>query len=471
MFRHLPFLGAGVLALLCTLGNPGPVNAQRKSPSFGISTQRVPSPGVASGISRGVPLTFRKRTSLESPTTPGKGRPPTPGKGKPPGWSRFPESPKKGTLRRTDWSHSRWESRHGRHGIGFHGNPGARYLWGFRFGNSDSPFATGVVTGGSPGTVMSGSPGAVMSASPGGPSYTPGPDGNGAAWTDTADVMRAYAQIIKSAGEAQLLREEAELLRLEKLKQSAETRRYVESITPSWSEEQARIDGRRVDNARRTSNATEISSGHALNVLLGDLRKSMGKKGLSSPISLGEDVLKHLNVTAKENHGNLALLRNDGNFSWPHALALKETLSEEDRRAIRAKAQTALQQSVGGYAAGKTLADLRIVLSTAREKLARKVNDIPTPDYLEAKRFLNDFDAARIALENGEAVPYFNFQKWISGGKTIQEVADYMLREGLLFASARPEDARAYRAMHGALAAYDAAVNPVAATVSSKERP
>jgi hypothetical protein len=352
-----------------------------------------------------------------------------------------------------------------------HAIPGAGYIGGFRFGYLDSPFATGVVTGGSPGTVMSGSPGTVMSGSLGAPSYMPGPDGNGAAWTDTADVMRAYAQIIKSAGEAQLLREEAELLRLEKLKQSAETRRYIESITPSWSEEQARIDGRRVDNARRTSNASEISSGRALNVLLGDLRNSMGKKVLVSQTSLGEDVLKHLNVTAKENHGNLALLRNDGNFSWPHALALKGTLSEEDRHAIRAKAQTALQQSALGYAAGKTLADLRNMLSSAREKLAKKVNEIPTPDYLEAKRFLNDFDAARIALENGEAVPYLNFQKWISGGKTIQEVVDYVLREGLLFASARPEDARAYRAMHGALAAYDAAVNPVAATVSSKERP
>jgi hypothetical protein len=197
----------------------------------------------------------------------------------------------------------------------------------------------------------------------------------------------------------------------------------------------------------------------------------MGKLPPSNPIPLGENVLRHINVTAKENHGNLALLRDYGRFTWPHALTAKGMVSPEDQMNIGLKAQTAVQEALRGSVPRETVADLKTALSAVGDKLIRKVNDIPGRDYLEAKRFLNNFDAACIALDNGEAVGYFNFQQWIGGGKTIQEVVDYLAREGLLFAPAIHEGESAYRAAHSALAAYDLDVSPPASTLASTERP
>ena len=56
-------------------------------------------------------------------------------------------------------------------------------------------------------------------------------------------------------------------------------------------------------------------------------------------------------------------------------------------------------------------------------------------------------------------------------GKTIQDVVDYMVQEGLEFASAVPGDEGAYRALHSALASYNMQVNSqlAAAGTTSKE--
>ena len=106
----------------------------------------------------------------------------------------------------------------------------------------------------------------------------------------------------------------------------------------------------------------------------------------------------------------------------------------------------------------------------ARAKIPKRINSTPAGDYLEAKRFLNNFEAACVALEKGEAVPYFRFQNWIDKGMTIQDVAGYMIREGLYFAPAVPGDEQAYRALHSALAAYDVEVHALVSTVAAKAR-
>lgn len=286
-----------------------------------------------------------------------------------------------------------------------------------------------------------------------------GGDGGGPVVTaDPANILRAMTEAAKGNQEAYILREEAEQMKLDTLKKRAETDNYIKSITPTWGERQAKIARDLLANAQNTTNPIEISSGRALNVLLNDLRKYIGKKSFSST-PLGEDVLRRINVTAMENHGNLGLLRNDGNFTWPHALTQKGITSAEDREEIESRARALLQQAALGYVPRNDLAELEGLLNAISTKLARKANEIPGAQYLDAKRFLHGFNAARIALETGEGPAYFKYQKWISGGKTIQDVVDYMVQDGLQFASAIPGDESAYRAVHSALAAYDMEVN------------
>jgi hypothetical protein len=146
-------------------------------------------------------------------------------------------------------------------------------------------------------------------------------------------------------------------------------------------------------------------------------------------------------------------------------------VSKEERETIELKARAAVQQAVQGNLPKSVLTGLRSFSNTTRERLFKRINSIPGSDYLEAKRFLNNFDAAVLALEKGETVPYFRFQNWIDKGKTIQDIADYMIREGLSFAPAVPGDEQAYRSLHSALAAYDMEVHQlVAAAAAAKAR-
>ena len=71
------------------------------------------------------------------------------------------------------------------------------------------------------------------------------------------------------------------------------------------------------------------------------------------------------------------------------------------------------------HAIGVVFKDMRAEVDHIREQLFKKINEIPTSQYLEGKRFVNDFDDARLALERGEALTQVNYQKWAGGGKNL----------------------------------------------------
>ena len=89
----------------------------------------------------------------------------------------------------------------------------------------------------------------------------------------------------------------------------------------------------------------------------------------------------------------------------------------------------------------------------------------------EAQVFLvqDVVDGLMLALEKGDAVAYFNFQKAAAGFKNVQELAKYMIERGLRFAPSVDGDDAAYTAMHTALATYDVAVNAQQIASTSKE--
>jgi hypothetical protein len=73
---------------------------------------------------------------------------------------------------------------------------------------------------------------------------------------------------------------------------------------------------------------------------------------------------------------------------------------------------------------------------------------------------LDDFDAAVVALRKGDAVLYLDYaQKFAKGGRTVQELVEYMTKNGLKFAPAMPGDERAYQAVQTALAAQSLALH------------
>jgi hypothetical protein len=103
--------------------------------------------------------------------------------------------------------------------------------------------------------------------------------------------------------------------------------------------------------------------------------------------------------------------------------------------------------------------------------LAGKISQIPTAQYVEAKRFLNNFDDAVDALASGDALAYLDYQKFASQPRTVQDLVAYMADKGLQFAPAVEGDEQYYQALHTALAAYDVAVNTQLAAAAPAAAP
>jgi hypothetical protein len=239
---------------------------------------------------------------------------------------------------------------------------------------------------------------------------------------------------------------------------------YIRANTPTFTEEQLKIAKDRLKRIQTMASPSEIWMGKSLNVLLEDLRAS-NKKAPIEPIHLSDGILRHLNVTQK--NANLGLLRDNGRFDWP--IALQDQVPEEKRKEIELKAQNLIYKAANGKIDDAILKDLQKDMERIRETLVKNVNQTPTSQYIDAKRFLNDFEDARSAVAQGDGVKYFEFQKFVANGKTVQDVVNYMVERGLKFAPAVAGDEAAYQAFHSALAAYDIAMSTQVASTSSKE--
>lgn len=294
------------------------------------------------------------------------------------------------------------------------------------------------------------------------PYYGIGPVGG--ALMGMADVYRAYGTLIMNREEAYAMREKAVQAKLETRKKRFEVEMYIRSNTPTFVEEQTRIARDTLKRIQGHSMPAEITSGKALNLMIDDVRKFPGRKVALDQATISEHILLQLNVTAT-NFG-LGVLRNDGKISWP--VAVVELMQAEQLRTLEGQAQALVKGAVVGKMDPNVFRDFSAELDRASDSLSKRVNDIPGPQYLDAKRFLDDLKNARTALEKGEAQNQAKYQKAISGGKSAQEVADFMIREGLRFAPAAGQDEAAYRAFHSALVAFDIALNSEAPLPSAK---
>jgi len=344
-------------------------------------------------------------------------------------------------------------------------NPGAANpaFGGPGFVNPYTPFGGGIANpytpggaGSNPYTPGSGSGG--FGGLPGGGYFSiiPPQMAEGYTLMGTAQIMQAYGTVVTADQQARIIQEQAKQARIQTEKMRFDFEMYKRANTIPYSEEQRRIARNTLKRVQAAANPHEVANGKSLNILLHDLEGVLGKKIAAEPITMSEDVLKHVNVTTR--NGNLGLLRNDGRFAWPPALL--ELLSAKEREEIEIQAQALVQKAINGVVPGNVLSDLQNTLENIGEKLLKKINVIPGDDYRIAKAFLADFNSARVGLgEPGNAVAYFNFQKWTTGGKSVQELVDYLVKNGLTFAPAVQGDEFAYRALQAGLAAYDIAYN------------
>ncbi len=209
-------------------------------------------------------------------------------------------------------------------------------------------------------------------------------------------------------------------------------------------------------SARNAADLPDIISGKALNQLVDAIAKGFpGRKAPGPPILLDEETIKHLNLTTGQGAGSVRALmpaRDGSALPWPAALLGEDYRDETRRLNQRAAEAIKLIQNTGQVDPG-TLNDLKADLATLRSKISAHANDLTPAQSIEARRFLDDLDAARTALAQPDAKNYFN-GKYDFKGKTVAELVDHMITRGLRFARATGDDEAAYKALYDALHAY-----------------
>jgi hypothetical protein len=207
-----------------------------------------------------------------------------------------------------------------------------------------------------------------------------------------------------------------------------------------------------------------------LNIILQALSKFSGKQLRSQTVTIDEDMLKLLNVTGS--NGNLGLLRNDGQIPWPSLFDNTALLPSKEREDIDNYAKVLFYQAAnnaGGKLDGNVLKNLEMAVGKLRDRLNKNVNTVGAQNYLEGSRFLDDLDGAVRALRMGDAVLYLDFnQRFARGGKTVEELVNYLSKNGLTFAPAMPGDERAYHALQAALSAQSLGLHATVAAAGNQ---
>ena len=97
-----------------------------------------------------------------------------------------------------------------------------------------------------------------------------------------------------------------------------------------------------------------------------------------------------------------------------------------------------------------TVKDLEADYQALSKDLDAGVGDLSPSQYIEARRFLNDIHSAIRGLSDPKAATY------APRGKTVAELVDYMIKNGLKFAPASGrDDYRAYNSLYYDLRAFE----------------
>jgi len=337
----------------------------------------------------------------------------------------------------------------------------------FAGGNPWSPGGLGGLGGANP---YSPSLGAGLNGlfSPYGSPYALPPGvGRGVELMGSADVMRSYGTVIKSQEEARSLREKANQDKLDTRKKAFDLEMYIKANTPTYTQNEARVAKERLKRIQSFSLPGEVSNGSALNLLLKDLAKFPEKKLRDlRPLDLPDSVWSHINVTQSNN--GVGLFRDGGRITWPAGLRGLEYMTVAKRQELDKQIKVMVEEANKGRLDVNTLKDVNNEIEKLTKELVSKYNDIPSAQYADAKRFLEDFDYSVRGLQKGEAKVQSDFQRFTEGGKSVQEVVDYMDKNGLRFGPAMAMDEGAYRAVHSRLSQYDVAMNTAMGTADER---
>ncbi len=275
-----------------------------------------------------------------------------------------------------------------------------------------------------------------------------------------AEIINAQGSFLTNTQQAYLKREQVRQERVVTRRKMFDEYLYEREKAPTPEDERQRHALEQLERSRNNPPITEVYSGKALNDILEDLRKLPSKPEAGNLVNiqqlpLDEDGLKHINVTV--GGGSIGLLKNDGRLDWPVALSGPEI--KEQRERINSLAQAAVRQAeFNGQVDPGTITQLTNDVASINRQLRTGGGDLPFDLYTGAKTFLNNLDDAIRASRQRDVGNYFT-GKFALRAKTVPELVEHMVKQGLRFAPAVPGDEQAYVALHQAVVNYDLAMH------------
>jgi hypothetical protein len=194
-----------------------------------------------------------------------------------------------------------------------------------------------------------------------------------------------------------------------------------------------------------------VWSGADLNVLLDDFKVHQDRRGVAAALS--EDVLRHINIVSSKEGSNAGLFQIG---PWPELL--QKLAFQEERERIGSLISELIQQAKTGKIHAANLDALDMNLSLIGDRLADKIREVPTVQYVRAKRFLADLEKDAKSMRQPDAATHFS-RKYDPKAKSIGELLQYMAKNDLRFSPAMPGDEGAYLVLYRALAIYDVSAN------------
>jgi hypothetical protein len=266
----------------------------------------------------------------------------------------------------------------------------------------------------------------------------------------TADIITAQGTWFKDVQNALTLKEKFKQEQLATRRKKLEEYLYERERTPTAEDERQRQLQMQISRSLNDPPTSEIWSGQALNNIIADIRKVEDKNPNRPSVSIDDDVLRHLNLSP--GIGNPGLLRNEGRLHWP--LTLQGDDFKSQRELLNSLAPEAVRQAVNGRVDPGSLKDMVDSVAKMRQTLAANIRDLTPNQFIEANRFLSQFDDALKILGRPDAGDLIRPQ--LAGKSTsVADLLKYMGDKGLVFAPAVTGDESAYGAIHRALVAYD----------------
>ena len=268
----------------------------------------------------------------------------------------------------------------------------------------------------------------------------------GGYWQGQAQMLDAYGNLGISQEQARIVREQANQAKLDTKVKTIDVMGYERAHKYWLSDEQIDVKAKQVQVAMNNPPIQEITSGRALNTLLGYLDRVMTMGGHGPAMPIDPQVVKSMNVNnGTSDGGNTGMLKEINNLQWPLAT------EGPDQKQLDSMLKQAAYDGAKGPIAPATISKMNKMADAVQQQVRLKFynNEVDGSDYLDGNRFLERVRSAISALKQPNIASMLGGQLSCQGD-TVEQVVWNMTSKGLSFTSAQPGQESAYISMHRA---------------------